>query len=657
MSPASASGVTTSPALRRVLAGLVFVGPFALVAWFVRGFVSDDALIVLRYAERLAAGDGFTWNDGERVNGVTSLLLTAVAALGAWLGVPSLLAARVFAALGAIAAALCVVHVARRHAGGDLYAWVLGGLTLACAPLSVWVFGGLEGPVFAAVLAWSVVVLLDGAAALSTRRAFLVGVLAAMLCVVRADGPGLALVVVAGACWQHRHEWRRTLVRVGSLPILTTVLTLSGHHWYFGSPFPNTAAVKFSFTPALLAVGAWHIADFVRVFAPLLTLVVVALVASARRGSVATVGFPLAVIAIWLAYLVWIGGDWMPAFRHYGIVVVLGVVVALRTGLFAAGSRPRSFRWRVALVFALMVSMLASVTTRASGTARDASRWMEQCVEGSTALAALFEGLDPLLAVESAGCPPLVTGFRSLDMLGLTDAHLGATGSGSARPVTWNRWQDQRNGDPFGASRDVFIVGHGNGDGDYVWAAEPDLFVLCDPVGVSAEGCFRSWQEMRERFPFEERYQVLALALTGSSGSVDGNGPWKVWVRHDGGVTGVRRSESRVTVPAYLLARDRDSQLVDVSSQWRVALAGTRSTRTPAVALEPGLYRIEGLPSGVSVTVAPDAPSSAGARVLACARHAAGVLQVERSCRVTLTLVNPTTDSVLLGDLSLLASS
>lgn len=37
-------------------------------------FMADDAFISLRYAERLAAGNGLTWTDGERVEGYTNLL-------------------------------------------------------------------------------------------------------------------------------------------------------------------------------------------------------------------------------------------------------------------------------------------------------------------------------------------------------------------------------------------------------------------------------------------------------------------------------------------------------------------------------------------------------------------------------------------------------
>ncbi|MGB3965886.1 MAG: hypothetical protein WBO45_04080, partial [Planctomycetota bacterium] len=57
-------------------------------------FFSDDAFISLRYAQRLLAGDGLTWTDGEAVEGYSNLLwVLATAGLGA-LGVDLVTAAR-----------------------------------------------------------------------------------------------------------------------------------------------------------------------------------------------------------------------------------------------------------------------------------------------------------------------------------------------------------------------------------------------------------------------------------------------------------------------------------------------------------------------------------------------------------------------------------
>ena len=70
-----------------------------------RGFVTDDAYISLRYADNLAAGHGFVWNPGgPRVEGFINPLLVLAEALATRLGVGGIEVAR---ALGVGAGVRC----------------------------------------------------------------------------------------------------------------------------------------------------------------------------------------------------------------------------------------------------------------------------------------------------------------------------------------------------------------------------------------------------------------------------------------------------------------------------------------------------------------------------------------------------------------------
>ena len=71
-------------------------------------FLSDDALISFRYAERLTQGDGLTWNDGERVEGYSNLLWVLLVAGLHRLGIDSLVASRLLGFAGAYGAILAV---------------------------------------------------------------------------------------------------------------------------------------------------------------------------------------------------------------------------------------------------------------------------------------------------------------------------------------------------------------------------------------------------------------------------------------------------------------------------------------------------------------------------------------------------------------------
>src|SRR5437762_4452372 len=68
----------------------VTLGFAALCAWFawMAVYQVDDAFIVYRYAANVARGEGFVFNPGERVEGVTCFLWALALVPAAALGLP-----------------------------------------------------------------------------------------------------------------------------------------------------------------------------------------------------------------------------------------------------------------------------------------------------------------------------------------------------------------------------------------------------------------------------------------------------------------------------------------------------------------------------------------------------------------------------------------
>ena len=59
----------------------------AVLAWGISHywpFATDDAFISFRYSARLLAGEGLTWNPGERVEGYTDFLWVVLLAGALW---------------------------------------------------------------------------------------------------------------------------------------------------------------------------------------------------------------------------------------------------------------------------------------------------------------------------------------------------------------------------------------------------------------------------------------------------------------------------------------------------------------------------------------------------------------------------------------------
>jgi hypothetical protein len=140
-----------------LLAGLLLALLFALHCAYYWPFLSDDALVSLRYATRLASGSGLTWTDGERVEGYSNLLWVLLTAGGKLLGFDLIGSARALGGLGACSA-LILAGITPHLLRLSLPRLIGGGLVLALSsPLAVWAIGGLEQGFMAGVLALALV--------------------------------------------------------------------------------------------------------------------------------------------------------------------------------------------------------------------------------------------------------------------------------------------------------------------------------------------------------------------------------------------------------------------------------------------------------------------------------------------------------------------
>ncbi len=147
--PVAANASTSTPYRpASVNAGLAVVVLAVLVhlalCWILRGFITDDAWISVRYAENLGGGEGFVWNPGgPRAEGFSNPLLVALEALAHAAGWSAPGAARL---LGVVSGAACVVlvYVMGRPVVGEMAARIGSLLTACSAPFALWAVGGLE---------------------------------------------------------------------------------------------------------------------------------------------------------------------------------------------------------------------------------------------------------------------------------------------------------------------------------------------------------------------------------------------------------------------------------------------------------------------------------------------------------------------------------
>lgn len=216
----------------RWIAGLV--GLLALAALAVRqldGFVADDAFILYRYAENLAAGDGWQYNPGsESANAATSVLYTLLLSAAA-LVTDRLPATGTFLTILGLAAAGAFSFATLRRVG-DPIAGAVASVVLVTSP---WLVStrGMETPVFVALLAaslWAAV----------ADRPVLLGLALGLATLARADALALAAPVLV---WWWARDRRFPLVPAG---IAAAVVAVWGAvAWItIGTPLTNTLAGK-----------------------------------------------------------------------------------------------------------------------------------------------------------------------------------------------------------------------------------------------------------------------------------------------------------------------------------------------------------------------------------------------------------------------------
>jgi hypothetical protein len=306
-----------------VLAGLAVLFGLGLARAAQLAWVCDDAFISLRYAQNLVQGHGLVWNPGERVEGYTNLLWTLLLAGLLRLGVPDLRAAELpgLVAYAALALVLARASWRRSRAAGLPFLPIAAAIVLASDDFHVWATGGLETLLFACLT--SAALLLVRLRAGSVGAAAAAGALLALLVLTRPDGVLFAAAGIASP-WlppggAGRERLRVSLATAAPVALVLAVLV----PWklaYYGELLPTAFYAKSAARPyvsqGLVYVGLYLAKNWFLVAAGAL-----ALGAWIRRGRRAPAApdpdapFLLATAALFTAYLVWVGGDFMFARR------------------------------------------------------------------------------------------------------------------------------------------------------------------------------------------------------------------------------------------------------------------------------------------------------------------------------------------------------
>jgi arabinofuranosyltransferase len=505
------------------------IAALVALAWCHR-FVQDDAFIAFRYADHLARGHGLVFNPGERVEGYSCFLYVLLVAAGIRLGfdpVPVSYAIGLASFAGTLAATFAL---ARRRLGSRLAA--LAALVLTGTHYTVMAFatGGLETQLHA-FLVTSFLAL--GAAELDAgerregprpARLALGSVVAALAILTRLDAALLVLPMGLALAWaslERGDRWRDAALRWLALLAPAALLVGAWLMWkqaYYGSLLPNTYYVKVE-SRASLGQGLYFLYRFVTTYWLEAGLLFAAwkwrsVLCDGRAAVALTAG-----AALWVAYVVAVGGDWME-FRLFVPVMPLIAIALVR--VMTLLERRAGLGWALGALVVVGSIQHGVVYNRTSHRDGIQSVWHLQSLlwaeeENWVGIGRTLHGLlagdsSVVIATTAAGAIPYYSGLTTIDMLGLNDRWIAR--HGPTRHATPGH-RRQTTLDYLIERRVTLVLGHPL----LVWEATPGpLYVQDYPVpryeaGQAAGRRFPAGLRAIE-IPIDRGYRLVALYLT-----------------------------------------------------------------------------------------------------------------------------------------------
>lgn len=296
------------------LLGLLLCLCAALVGAAARAWTCDDAFISFRYAEHLVAGEGLVFNPGEYVEGFTNLLWTLWAAVAIAIGVDL----TTWTGLWGIAAMLATLGVLWRVTRTRAL-WGLIPLApatgAAMADWQIFATSGLETSAFALAV-------LGCCTAAASARPKLAAAIACAAILTRPEGM-LVAALVGLHLWLRARRLRRDVLLYAAITLGCFATLTAFRLGYYGDFAPNTFWAKSSGT-ARFDRGLGYLWLFAKQY-PALAIAYFGGVVLALRGasrvsrpdeadspaSSATLQVSVLVTTGYLAYLAYVGGDFM----------------------------------------------------------------------------------------------------------------------------------------------------------------------------------------------------------------------------------------------------------------------------------------------------------------------------------------------------------
>lgn len=502
---------------------------FALGCYYHYPFLSDDSLISLRYVQRFIEGKGFTWNDGHPVEGYSNLLWILMISFLGKLGMNLIISARVLGIACSVGTLAVICSYFKTINVRKEYVFLTVFLLVTTPCFTVWAIGGLEQPLYIFLLTLTLTEVSKIINDKNKGRVYFLSLWLGLLAITRPDGFLFTILTTIFLIFIFRKS-RKDLIRVfvfaGMIPALFLLGQLLFRYDFYGELVPNTALVKVKITMHHVIRGGFYV--FKSFFGTLLfsSLGLYCLFYLVYKKKNLFGFYLLLNIVVWTAYIVTVGGDIFPAFRHYYVVLILLVFVII-FGLNEMQFRFKTKMTRVGFIVLLLINPFIQLLIPDNHYAIE-ERWEFRGLNLGETLKNTFPETT-LIAVTAAGCIPYASELPTVDMLGLNDYY-------TPRHPPKN----------FGTG----MLAHELGDANYVLGRNPDIIIY----HMGAVPRFNVGDQMKNNPVFINNY-VEVLARQNQDEHI-------LYFNKYGKSAGIIKEKNILIIPAYLITSVKDNESV-----------------------------------------------------------------------------------------------
>lgn len=388
----------------------------------------DDAFISFRYASNLFEGHGLVYNPGERVEGYTNFLWTIVAYSGLQLGIEPISFSQGVSVVsqGVTLWLLYLLGLSPNRSGSRALIapiFLASQISFLAYPMT-----GMETS-FYAMLITLALLLFHRETYRGRAGSFVTGVVLLAIAFTRFDG-----LVMVGILLSYKVLIDREVKSLAPLLLVFGIGIVAYNVWrvtYYPTILPNTFYAKVGFSMTQLVKGAKYLFTFVTENAHYAVLI--GLLPFAFGTPRRIIRFAGWVTTLHLAYVVVVGGDWMPFFRFVLPVLPL-IFLLMQEGIWTVydrASQTISVRRRhrflalSMLVFLFFLSLQPLYRGRAFGGV--IQQTAVNRVENAPVIGKYLNDTLPsdyVVATEWAGIGPYYMQQPILDTFGLTDADI-----------------------------------------------------------------------------------------------------------------------------------------------------------------------------------------------------------------------------------------